>query len=73
MGKGFDLSNPSDLRRLSREMEKEVKGMARESIEADGVDADCPLCGKPFRMVSGENTCPHCGGTVSVDFDWSQF
>lgn len=32
-------------------------------------DIECPLCGKIITARLGENTCEHCGGSVTLGFD----
>lgn len=69
----YDLSSKHDMFRFEGDLTEGIKRAARDSIQANGIEADCPLCGKPFQMLSGKNICPHCGKTVTVDFDWSEF
>lgn len=40
MGKKFDLSKSSDIRKLSKEIEKQ----AIKSVVESGIEIDCPHC-----------------------------
>lgn len=73
MQNGYDISSKSDMERFKRDLIKNVKETSRELIEEGGVEMDCPFCSKPFQMINGDNICPHCGETVAVTFDWSEF
>ncbi len=65
MGKNFDLSKSSDIRKLSKEIEKQ----AIKSVVESGIEIDCPHCNKSFKASSGENICPHCKNKVILNFD----
>lgn len=73
MGKTYDLLSKSDMRRLERDLEKDIKRIAKESIMDQGIDIECPNCGYPMHARSGVNACPKCLKTTDVNFDWSGF
>ncbi|MDN0062891.1 zinc ribbon domain-containing protein [Collinsella ihumii] len=73
MAKSYDLGKKSDMRRFTRDLEREVKGIAREKIKRGGLEIECPACGSPMHASSGLNTCPACGKTTEVTFDWTNF
>lgn len=72
MSKTYDLSKKSDLNRLSRDLENETYRIAKDSIEKDGIEFECPGCHNIFQAIPGKNICPHCGGEIEVSFDFSQ-
>lgn len=69
MARKYDLSKKSDMRRFSRDLEKEVMNIAKDSISKTGIDIECPHCGKSVTVTAGENICNHCGNQINVDFD----
>lgn len=72
MTKRYNLAKKSDVRRLSRDIERSMRRELRREIPKTGIDRPCPECGATMRMVAGTNTCPHCGKTVEVTFDLSR-
>lgn len=72
MSKTFDLSKKSDMRRFSREIESNLKDVAREGIQSNGVDYPCPHCEQTIHVHGGHNVCPYCHKTVEVTFDFSK-
>lgn len=64
MGKTFDLSKKSDMKRL----EKEIINQAKKQISSKGIEIDCPKCKHPFKALPGENICPKCGASIDLDF-----
>lgn len=72
MTKRYNLAKKSDVRRLSRDIERSMRRELRREIPKTGIYRPCPKCGATMRMVAGTNTCPHCGKTVEVTFDLSR-
>lgn len=69
----YDISKKTDLRRFERDIEKEIKKLAKDELVTSGADYDCPRCGKTYRVKQGDNVCPHCGFVLNVNFDFSNF
>jgi hypothetical protein len=72
MTKNYDISSKSDMRRLTRDIESQVKRTARDSLLANGTDTSCPHCGGTFHAQQGTCFCPHCRKTIEVNFDLSE-
>lgn len=68
MAKKYDLTKKSDMRRLSRDLEKSVRDFAKETVTA--FDIKCEGCGAPMTVKAGVNTCPSCGKTTEVKVEW---
>lgn len=49
-----------------------MQDAVHELVYQSGVDVKCPLCDKVFHVHTGENTCPHCNGNVTVDVGEAQ-
>lgn len=69
MGKSYDLSKKSDMRRLAKDVEKKAYQIALEKIQKDGLDYECPDCSTKMKLFPGENTCPRCGKIINLDDD----
>lgn len=70
MTKKFNLGSKSDMRRFTRELEKEAKNKASEAIINHSYDFECPNCGTKFTIrVGSQNVCPKCGTSVNFKFD----
>lgn len=73
MGKSYNLMSKSDMRRLERDIVRDMKSIAKDTVTHDGVEVDCPQCGAAFNAREGTARCPRCGETINVTFDWSNF
>ena len=70
MGKEFNLGSKSDMRKLERQLKDDILGDAKSQVEAEGFEIECPHCHKTAIFHSGQNTCLHCGETITVEIDW---
>ena len=61
MPKKYNLSSKSDMRRLTKDLNKFVIETALEAAE-NGIefDVECPLCHHQIKAKAGLNTCPVC-------------
>lgn len=73
MAKTYDISKKSDMRKFERDLEKSIKEFAREEISRQGIDIECPGCGRTMHTTGGDTTCPSCGKVTDVAIDWSGF
>ena len=71
MAKSYDLGKKSDMKRFARNLEREIRGIAEKKIEQVGLEIECPGCGTPMSVTPGLNTCPSCGETRGIAFDWT--
>lgn len=71
MAKSYDLSKKSDTKRFTRDLEREIRGIARKKIELGGLEIECPKCGAPMSVTPGLNACPSCRKTTEASFDWT--
>lgn len=67
MSRKYNLSKKSDLRRFSKDLEQEAYKIAKEAIETDGIDTNCPSCGNSIHVNPGDNICPFCNTNVVVN------
>lgn len=70
MAKKYDLFKSSDMRKLSRDLEKEFKNAAQKSVQKNGFTIECPHCGHKVNVVPGKNVCIYCGNSITVDLNW---
>lgn len=68
MGRSYDLSSKSDMRRFTRDIEKDVQ----KQMSKAGIDVKCPGCKAAIKVTPGANVCPKCGANIDVDLTWSR-
>ena len=73
MARTYDISKNSDMRKFAHDLEKSVKETARKEITRQGIDIECPGCGRTIHTKGGDTTCPSCGKVTDVTIDWSGF
>ena len=39
-------------------------------IREEGVDKECPHCGKPLKIYEVDSKCPECGGDIHISFEF---
>lgn len=68
----YDLGNPSDMKRLQKDMESAIKQKAKEAISKGNIPVECPKCKTKFNAHSGISTCPKCGSKIDlhINFDF---
>ncbi len=66
----YNLGNPSDMRRLQKDMENAVKQQAKSAISKGGFPVECPKCGASFTAAAGKNVCPKCGSQINLNLDF---
>lgn len=71
MAKSYNLSKKSDTKRFARDLEREIRGIARKKMELGGLEIKCPGCGAPMSVTPGLNTCPSCRKTTEVALNWT--
>lgn len=71
MGKSFDLSKKSDMRRLEKELNKTIIEQTKQSLLTDTYDIMCPKCKRNFPAKNGKNLCPFCGNSIDVTLEFN--
>lgn len=69
MGKSYNLGSTSDMRRFSKDLEKNIMNKARNAVHDMDFDVECPHCKQHFQAHSGMNFCPFCQKQVDVNLD----
>lgn len=69
MSKTYNLGNPSDMKRLSRDLEQKAMNIARDKVSTMNFDHKCPHCGSSIQVHSGLNFCPVCQKQINVDLN----
>lgn len=69
MAKTYDLSKKSDMRKFAKDLERDAMDLAKESICENGIEIECPHCGKTISVVPGLNTCAFCNNEIDVNLD----
>lgn len=60
------MSKSIDIGSFDDELGKLIEEGVSE-ILAEGLDAECPACGKAFALDFGDPKCPFCGAVVNVE------
>lgn len=71
MGKSYNLSSSSDMRRFRSDLDKQIMSAVTDGLGQLEVEIDCPSCGKKITVTSGVNTCNYCGQQFNFDFELS--
>lgn len=66
MGKRYNISSSSDMRKFSRDLERSVMDMARNAVYDQSFSNECPHCKSTFNASSGMNICPFCRNQVDL-------
>ena len=53
----------------SKDMDKILKQAALDAVERDGLDIQCPNCGKDIHVSFSGDTCEFCGITITYGTD----
>ena len=69
MGKTYNISNSSDMRRFSRDLESSIKRIAEDALKNESFEFTCPFCKRIIEVHSGKNTCRYCRKTVNVELN----
>lgn len=70
IAKSFNLDNSSDLRKLSKEIERSVVNEAKTQATMNFYDVECPSCKHTVKVKSGRNVCPICFNEINVDLQF---
>ena len=65
----YDISKKSDMRKFSRDLEKQILDNVEKEIKKTGIEIECPNCKKKFKAKGGKNTCPHCKKVIDLDIN----
>ena len=70
MPKNYNIGKASDMRRLQRDLEKDVKRQVVNAAQQLSYHISCPNCGATFQASPGLNRCPQCGKSIDLDLDF---
>lgn len=73
MTRTYDITKKSDMKRLARDIERDMKRKIKRDLPRLGVDITCPHCGSVVHVKAGRTICPACGNEIITSFDWSRF
>ena len=71
MSKNYDLFSSSDMRRLSKDLNKAVEEEAREAAKKMKYDIECPYCNAAISVPPGKSTCPRCHKEINLTLDFN--
>lgn len=67
----YNAGNPSDMKKLQKDMESAVLSKAKEAISSKEIEIECPKCKAKIGAVRGTNTCPKCGGQIDLQINFN--
>lgn len=53
----------------AKKLESAIKSQAREALNKQSYDVECPHCRNTFSAQSGRNVCPHCHNNVDLNLN----
>lgn len=69
MGKTYNISSSSDMKRFERDLRSHVQNLAVNALMTKEIDVTCPYCNRQIQAHSGNNICPYCRRIVTLKLD----
>lgn len=69
MTKKYNLGSNSDMKRLMKDLEKEVHSKAEQEIYSRTYDIECPECHNKISVKPGKSLCPICHNEVELNLN----
>lgn len=69
MGKTYNISNRSDMRRFTHDLQSSIQKIAVDALKKKSFEFTCPFCKRIIEVHSGKNTCRYCRKTVNVELN----
>lgn len=66
----YNIGSQSDMRRLQRDIENDIKKHAKEAISEGAIPVECPQCRAKFNASPGISTCPKCGCKIDLQLNF---
>ncbi|GAK30401.1 hypothetical protein WOSG25_021980 [Weissella oryzae SG25] len=70
MAKNFKISSKSDMRKFGKQLESDVKKLAKDSLSSQLFDVTCPHCEASVSVPEGRSNCPQCGEPIKLNLDF---
>lgn len=65
----YKLSNKSDMKQFSKDLEQRIKNAAIKEAMSRMYDVTCPSCGASVKVPTGKSCCPKCGEEIDLQLD----
>lgn len=65
----YKLSNKSDMKQFSKDLEQRIKNAAIKKAMSRMYDVTCPSCGASVKVPTGKSCCPKCGEEIDLQLD----
>ncbi len=69
MTKKYNLGNKSDMNKLMKDIEKQIKDDAKHQLKLQKYDITCPHCQAPVSVYAGKSNCPFCKEEIDLKLD----
>ena len=71
MPKNYNLSNKSDMKRFTKDLEKRVMEKAKTVASNSSFNATCPHCSARIEVKPGKGFCSFCGQEIDVQLNFN--
>lgn len=70
MVKKYDLGKSSDMRKFSRDLDRDIKEQAKKSMLSQKHEIECPHCQEEVSVPTGKSLCPSCGEEINLTLNF---
>lgn len=69
MGKSYDINSKSDMDKLMRDMEKQLREKSVSALGQKKYEVTCPHCGAVVQVPPEKSNCTRCGNQIDLTLD----
>lgn len=69
MGKNYNLSSKSDMKKFQKDLEKTIMKKATSALMKKQYNVSCPHCQSEVKVPVGKSSCPVCHKPIDLELD----